>query len=86
VRKNVESIDIKKKSIIFIDKQESYDKYECDMCTSYGFFSFYKCSNCKYEACTNHFPFCRCQKQEGDYIVYYRYDNSVYMFLKIGVK
>ena len=76
-RKYIESLEIKKKKFIQVNKEESYDKYECDLCTSYGFFSFYKCLDCKFEGCMNHFPFCKCEKKEGDYVIYYRYDNSV---------
>lgn len=64
LRKKKETYFVNRKIPFFhlkILPNDSYNNYECDICTSYGFFSFMICINCNSKLCLSHSN-CGCAK------------------------
>ena len=51
-----------KTKLVFQDIPDncSYSRFECDLCTNYGFFSMMKCLKCEKKTCINHKRPCQC--------------------------
>ena len=72
LRKRFENY-LKEKNLNFhifnIKDNDSYDKYECEYCVNYGFFSIVSCIFCNFKNCLNHLKICKCN---NDIQLYYR--------------
>ena len=78
-RSYVENYKGTKKMTLLLDKKINYEKFECDLCTSYGYFSFYECDNCDFEGCLEHFPNCKSKCEKSNFLIYYRYETAVFI-------
>jgi hypothetical protein len=43
-----------------IEENQSYSKYECDICTNYGYYSIMQCTSCIIKCCLDHNRPCKC--------------------------
>jgi hypothetical protein len=61
-----------------LEKNDSQENLECDMCTYFGFLSQMVCNNCRKKGCLHHRIQCKCLPT--DFTVRYRYMTEVRIF------